>query len=404
MHRSKQRLYSITLVPRQVSLQALVREPRGVDVDHQLGLGRLQKAQYGSPQERRRYVERPHVAFARPGDGLRPNQVAPGVFTMNVPSRRFLYLAAGAAGLVARLRTAKAQAYPTGPVRIVVGFAPGINPDIIARLFAQSLSERFGQQFIVENRPGAASTIATEAVVRAPADGYTLLAMTSSNTVNATLYDRLSFNLVRDIAPVAGTVRLPSVMVVTPTFAAKTLPEFIAHAKANPGMLSMASPGTGTTAHVMGELFNAMTDIKLIHVPYRGSYVADLLAGQVQVVFSPVAQCIEYIKDGKMRALAVTGTTRSDALPDVPAIAEFVPGYEANVWDGIGAPRNTPRYIVEKLNKEINSILADPGMTARLALMGAEPMAITPAEFGKFIDDEIAKWAQVIKFARIKPE
>jgi tripartite-type tricarboxylate transporter receptor subunit TctC len=323
---------------------------------------------------------------------------------MKLPRRGFLHLAAGAAALPAVSRFAWAQIYPSRPVHIVVGFAAGINPDVIARLFAQSLSERFGQQFIVDNRPGAASTIGTETVVRAPADGYTLLAVTSSNTVNATLYNKLNFNFIRDIAPVAGTVRLPSIMAATPTFPAKTLLEFIAYAKANPGKVTMASPGTGTTAHVMGELFKAMTGVNMLHVPYRGTYMPDLLGGQVQVVFSPVAQSIEYVKAGTLRALAVTGATRSDALPNVPAVAEFVPGYEAYVWDGIGAPKNTPADIIEKLNKQINTVLADADMKARLAVLGTEPMVMTPSEFGKLIADETAKWAKVIKFAGIKPE
>ena len=323
---------------------------------------------------------------------------------MKLPRRNFLHLAAGAAALSAVSRFAWAQAYPTRAVHIVVGFAAGINPDIIARLIAQPLSERLGQQFIVENRPGAASTIGTEAVVRAPADGYTLLAVTSTNTVNTTLYDKLTYDFVRDIAPVAGTVRLPSVMAVTPSFPAKTVPEFIAYAKANAHKVTMASSGTGSAAHVMGELFKAMTGIDMLHVPYRGTYFPDLLSGLVQLVFIPIASVIEYIRGGKLRALAVTGARRSDALPDVPTVGEFVPGYEAYVWDGIGAPKSTPSGIVNKLNGAINASLADPNMQARFVGLGAEPMIMTPAEFGKFIVDETEKWAKVIKFAGIKPE
>jgi tripartite-type tricarboxylate transporter receptor subunit TctC len=323
---------------------------------------------------------------------------------MKLPRRQFLHLAAGAAVLPALSLRARAQTYPTRAVHIVVGFAAGINPDIVARLIAQPLSERLGQQFIVENRPGAASTIGTEAVVRAPADGYTLLAVTSTNTVNSTLYDKLTFDFVRDIAPVAGTVRLPSVMAVTPSFPAKTVPEFIAYAKANPHKVTIASPGTGSAAHVMGELFKAMTGIDMLHVPYRGTYFPDLLSGLVQLVFIPIATVIEYIRGGKLRALAVTGAKRSDTLPNVTTVGEFVPGYEAYVWDGIGAPKSTPSEIVNKLNGAINASLADPNMQARFVGLGAEPMIMTPAEFGKFIVDETEKWAKVIKFAGIKPE
>jgi tripartite-type tricarboxylate transporter receptor subunit TctC len=323
---------------------------------------------------------------------------------MKFPRRKFLHLAAGAAALPAVSRVAVALDYPTRPVHIVVGFAAGSNPDIIARLIAQALSEWLGQQFIVDDRPGAASNIGTEVVARAPADGYTLLAVVSTNTINATLYDNLNFNFSRDIAPVAGTVRLPGVMAVTPSFAAKSVPDFIAYAKANPGKVTMASAGTGTASHVTGELFKAMAGIDMLHVPYRGSYMPDLLSGQVQVVFSPVAQAIEFIRDGRLRALAVTTATRSDALPNVPAVAEFVAGYEAYVWDGIGAPRNTPAEIIDKLNKATNVSLADPSMKARLANLGAEPMIMTADEFGKFIAEETDKWAKVIKLAGIKPE
>jgi len=323
---------------------------------------------------------------------------------MKLPRRRFLNLTAAAAAFPATSHMALADSYPTRPVHIVVGFAAGINPDIIARLIAQPLSERLGQQFIVDDRPGAASNIGTEVVVRAQADGYTLLAVVSTNTINATLYDNLNFNFSRDIEPVAGTVRLPSVMAVTPLFPAKTVPDFIAYAKANPGKVTMASAGTGTASHVIGELFKVMTGIDMLHVPYRGSYMPDLLSGQVQVVFSPIAQSIDFIRDGRLRALAVTSATRSNALPDVPAVAEFVPGYEAYVWDGIGAPKNTPAEIIDKLNKAINISLADPDMKVRLSNLGAEPMLMTPGEFGKFIADEIEKWAKVIRAANIKAE
>lgn len=323
---------------------------------------------------------------------------------MRFPRRKFLHLAAGAAALPAVSRVAVALDYPTRPVHIVVGFPASSNPDIIARLIAQPLSERLGQQFIVDDRPGAASNIGTEVVVRAPADGYTLLAVVSTNTINATLYDNLTFNFSRDIAPVAATVRLPSVMAVTPSFPAKTVPDFIAYAKGNPGKVTMASAGTGTASHAMGELFKVMAGIDMLHVPYRGSYMPDLLSGQVQVVFSPLAQSIEFIRDDRLRALAVTTATRSDALPNVPAVAEFVPGYQAYVWDGIGAPRNTPVEIIDKLNKATNVSLADPNMKARLANLGAEPMIMTADEFGKFIAGETEKWAKVIKLAGIKPE
>jgi tripartite-type tricarboxylate transporter receptor subunit TctC len=323
---------------------------------------------------------------------------------MKVARRGFLGLAASAAALPTMSRTALALGYPTRPVHIIVGFAAGSNPDIIARLIAQPLSERLGQQFIVDDRPGAASNIGTEVVVRAPADGHTLLAVVSTNTINATLYDNLNFNFSRDIAPVAGTVRLPGVMVVTPSFPAKTVPDFIAYAKANPGKVTMASAGTGAASHVIGELFKVLVDIDMLHVPYHGSYMPDLLSGQVQVVFSPIAQSIEFIRDGRLRALAVTSATRSDALPEVPTVAEFVPGYEAYVWDGIGAPRDTPAEIIDKLNKVINVSLADPNMKARLANLGAEPMIMTPDEFGKFIAGEIEKWAKVIRAAKIKAE
>jgi tripartite-type tricarboxylate transporter receptor subunit TctC len=323
---------------------------------------------------------------------------------MKLTRRNFLNFVGGGTTLCALPRFVWALDYPTRPVHIVVGFAAGINPDIIARLFGRALSERLGQQFIVDDRPGAASNIGTEVVVRAPADGYTLLAVTSTNAVNAALYTDLKFNFIRDITPVAGTVRLPDVLAVTPSLPVKTLPELIEYAKANPGKVTVASTGTGTTAHVMCELFKSMAGIDMLHVPYRGSYVADLLAGQVQAVFSPTAQSIPFIRDGRLRALAVTSATRSQALPEIPAIAEYVPGYEAYVWDGIGAPNNTPAEIINTLNKAISTSLADDEMKARLADLGAEPMLMTPAQFGKFIADETEKWSKVIKFAGIRPD
>jgi len=323
---------------------------------------------------------------------------------MKLPRRKFLHLAAGAAALPVLPRVAAALDYPTRPVRIIVGFAAGTNADIVTRLFAQALSERLGQQFIVDNRSGAASTIGTEIVARAPADGYTLLAVTSTNAVNATFYDNLNYDFVRDIAPVAGTARLPSVIALTPSFPTRTVPEFIAYAKANPGKITMASSGTGSTAHLMGVLLKAMAGVDLLHVPYRGSYFPDLLSGQVQTVFVPIGAVIEFIRGGKLRALAVTGNTRSDALPDIPTVGEFVPGYEAFAWDGIGAPKGTPPDIIDKLNRSVAISLADPTMNVRLADLGTDPMPMTPSEFGKFIAEETEKWAKVIRAANIKPE
>jgi tripartite-type tricarboxylate transporter receptor subunit TctC len=326
---------------------------------------------------------------------------------VKLPHRRqFLQLATGAAALPALPRIARAQTYPTQPVRIVVGFAPGGAADIIARLMGQWLSERLGQQFVIENRPGAGSNIATEAVVRAAPDGYTLLLVVPPNAINATLYDKLNFNFIRDIAPVASIISQPQVMLVNPSFPAKTVPEFIAYAKANPGKINMASVGSGTDTHVYGELFKMMAGVNLVHVPYRGGAPAhtDLLGGQVQVYFGAIASSIEYIKAGKLRALAVTTATRSEALPDIPTVGEFVPGYEASGWWGVGAPRNTPAAIIEKLNKEINAGLADTKIKARLADMGATPIAGSSADFGKLIADETEKWGKVIRAANIKAE
>ena len=294
--------------------------------------------------------------------------------------------------------------YPTRPVRFIVGFPAGSATDIVGRLMAQSLSERFGQQFIVENRPGAGSNIAAEAVVRADPDGYTLLQVASPNAINATLYNNLGFNFIRDIAPVVGIFRYPYVMVVNSAVPAKTLAEFIAYAKANPGKIDMASAGNGTAPHIFGELFQMMTGVKMLHVPYRGSYFSDLIAGQVQVVFSPLPSTIGYIRAGTLRPLAVTTATRSYALPDIPAVGETVPSYEASSWQGVGAPKKTSAEIINKLNGEINAVLADPKMKARLAELGGDVLAGTPADFGKLIADETEKWARVIKSANIKPE
>jgi tripartite-type tricarboxylate transporter receptor subunit TctC len=325
---------------------------------------------------------------------------------MKLPRRKFLQLAAGAAALPALLRIARAQAYPTRPVHIIVGFAPGGATDIMARLIGQWLSERLGQPFVIENRPGANGNIGTEAVVRGAPDGYTLLLISPPHAINATLYDKLSFNFIRDIAPVAAIHREPDVMKVNPSVPVKTVPEFIAYAKANPGKINFASGGNGSPSHVSGELFKMMTGVNLVHVPYRGAGPAlvDLLGGQVQVNFSTMSSSIEYVRAGKLRALAVTTPTRSPVLPDVPTVAEFVPGYESSYWTGVGAPKNTPAEIVDKLNKEINAALADPKMKARLLDLGGTPMPMTPADFGKLIAEETEKWAKVVKFAGIKPE
>jgi tripartite-type tricarboxylate transporter receptor subunit TctC len=325
---------------------------------------------------------------------------------MKLPRRQFLHLAAGVAALPAISRIAMAQAYPTRPVRWIVGFAPGGGVDIIARLMGQWLSERLGQPFVIENRPGAGTNIATEAVVNAPPDGYTLLVANLANAINATLYEKLNFNFIRDIAPVAGIMRVPHVMVVNPSVPAKTIPEFIAYAKANPGKINMASGGVGGPSHVSGELFNMMAGVNMIHVPYRGVAPAltDLLGGQVQVTFGSMPSSIAYIRTGKLRALAVTTATRSEVLPDVPTVGEFVPGYEASGWYGIGAPKATPAEIVDKLNKEINAALADANMKARLADLGGTVLPGSASDFGKHIAEETEKWAKVVKFAGIKAD
>jgi tripartite-type tricarboxylate transporter receptor subunit TctC len=325
---------------------------------------------------------------------------------MKFSRRSFLHLAAGAAALPAASRIARAQAYPTRPVRLVVGFAAGGPTDITARLIGQWLSERLGQQFVVENRPGAGSNIAVEAVVRAPPDGYTLLIAGATNAVNATLYEKLNFNFVRDIAPVAGMIRVPLIMEVHPSVPANTVPELIAFAKANPGKINMGSGGNGTTLHVSGELFKMMTGIDMIHVPYRGAgpMLTDLLGGQVQVAFDPMPSSIEHVRAGRLRALAVTTATRSEALPHVPPVGDFVPGYESSTWYGVGAPKDTPAEIIEKLNKEINAGLADPKIKARLADLGNIGLALSPAGFGKLITDETEKWGKVVKFSGAKPD
>jgi tripartite-type tricarboxylate transporter receptor subunit TctC len=325
---------------------------------------------------------------------------------MKLPRRTFLHLAASAVALPAVLRVAWAQANPTRPVRIIVGFAPGGTADIIARLMGQWLSERLGRPFVIENRSGGATNIATETVARAPADGYTLLMVGTTQAINATLYDKLNFHFIRDIAPVAGIVVGPNVMVVSPSVPATTVSEFIAYAKANAGKLNMASGGIGSTGHVSGELFKMMAGINIGHVPYRGGGAAltDLLAGQVQVYFSPLPAAIEYIRAGKLRALAVTTAARSEALPDIATVAEFVPDYEASVWVGIGAPKATPAEIVDQLNKEVNAALDDPKMKARLADLGGTPLPGSPAQFGKLIAEETEKWGKVIRAANIKAE
>jgi tripartite-type tricarboxylate transporter receptor subunit TctC len=326
--------------------------------------------------------------------------------TMELPRRRFLHLAAGAAALPAVSRIAMAQNYPARPVRLVVGFAAGQAIDIVARLVAQWLSDRLGQQFIVENRPGAGGNIATESVVRAPADGYTLMVIGANNAINATLYENLNFSVIRDIAPVAGIYRVPQVMEVNPAFPAKTVPEFLAFAKANPGKINFASAGNGSVAHVTGELFKMMTGINMQHVPYRGAPAAltDLIGGQVHVMFDNIPSSIEHIRAGRLRPLAVSTTRRLDLLPDLPTLAEFVPGFETGAFAGLGAPKDTPVEVIGRLNREINAGLADPRVSARLIDLGGMPLAVSPAEFGKLIADETEKWGKAVKFSGAKPD
>jgi tripartite-type tricarboxylate transporter receptor subunit TctC len=335
--------------------------------------------------------------------------IASGIFeknTMKLPRRQFLRLTAGAAALSAVSHFAWAQAYPTRPVRLVVGFPPGGGTDITARLIGQWLSERLGQQFVIENRPGAGSNIATEGVVRAAADGYTLLLVSAAHAINATLYDRLNYNFLRDIAPIAGVIRLPNVMEVNPSLPPKSVSEFLAYARSNPGKINFASGGNGTAQHLAGELFKMMTGVDMVHVPYRGAAPAltDLIGGQVQVMFGDMPSSIEYVRTGKLCALAVTTAMRAEALLDLPPVADFVPGYEASTWYGLGVPRNTPAEIVDRLNKEINAALSDPKIKARLADLGGTVLSGSPADFGKLIADETEKWGKVIRAANIKPE
>ena len=325
---------------------------------------------------------------------------------MKLQRRQFFHLAAGSAALSALSHVARAQAYPTRPVRIIVGFAAGGASEIIARLMGQWLSERLGQQFIVDNRPGAGGNVGAEAVTRAPADGYTLHVFGQEAAINATLYDKLNFNFIRDIAPIATIALEPGVMVLNPSVPAKTVPEFIAYANNNPGKINMASGGIGTLSHVLGEQFKLATGVKMVHVPYRGGGPAatDLIAGQVQVEFASTSPTIGYIRAGTLRALAVTTATRWEGLPDIPTVGDFVPGYEATFWRGIGAPKNTPTEIIDKLNREVRAVLVDPSFKARLADLGFIPMTMTPADFGKLIADETEKWGKVIRAASIKPE
>jgi tripartite-type tricarboxylate transporter receptor subunit TctC len=325
---------------------------------------------------------------------------------MKILRRQVLHLAAGAVALPAVSRFAWAQTYPSRPVHFIVAFAPGGTNDIVARLIGQSLSERLGQPFIIENRAGAGSNIGTEVVVRAPPDGYMLLVVGAPNAINATLYEKLPFEFIRDIAPVASILNVPLVMEVNPSVPATTVREFIAYAKANPGKINYASGGIGGVTHVAGELFKMLAGVEMLHVPYRGEVPAlvDLLGGQVQVMFPTATASIEYIKAGKLRALGVTTASRSEALPDLPTVGDFVPGYEATAWLGVGAPRNTPAPIVDRLNKEINAVLSDPKMKARLADLGGTVLAGSPADFGKLIVDETEKWAKVVKLSGAKPE
>jgi tripartite-type tricarboxylate transporter receptor subunit TctC len=323
---------------------------------------------------------------------------------MRASRRQYLRSSVGAAALAILVRGASAFDYPGRPARIVVGFPAGTSSDITARLIAQWLSRRLGQQFVVENRPGAGTNIATDTVVHASPDGYTLLWVTQTNAINATLYDNLNFNFIRDIEPVASILRVPAVMMVNPSVPAKTVPEFIAYAKANPGKINMSSPGSGSINHVAGEMFKMMAGVNLVHIPYRSSQFPDLLAGQVQVTFNPLPSSLDFIRSGKLRALAVTSATRSDALPDVPTVGEFLPGYEATAWFGIGAPKNTPAEIVEILNETINAGLADPQLKAHLIDLGGAPAPSSAADFRSFIASETEKWAKVVKFSGAKPE
>jgi tripartite-type tricarboxylate transporter receptor subunit TctC len=325
---------------------------------------------------------------------------------MKLSRRSLLHLSAGAVALPALSRRARAQTYPVRPIRLIIGYTPGGSADITARLTGQWLSERLGQSVIVESRPGGGTNIATEAVVRAPPDGYTLLLVAPANAINATLYDKLSFDFLRDIVPVAGIIRFPNVVDVNPSLPVKSIPELIAYAKTNPGKLNMASSGNGSTIHMSGELFKMMTGINMVHVPYRGGAPAltDLIAGQVHVMFDNLPTSAEHVRSGRLRGLAVTGTARSHVLPDLPTVADFLPGYEASAWYGLGAPRNTPAAVVDRLNDAVNAILADPTSQGRFAELGASLLPGSPADFGKLLADETEKWGKVVKFAGAKPD
>jgi len=325
---------------------------------------------------------------------------------MKLSRRSLLHLSAGAVALPALSRRARAQTYPVRPIRLIIGYTPGGSADITARLTGQWLSERLGQSVIVESRPGGGTNIATEAVVRAPPDGYTLLLVAPANAINATLYDKLSFEFLRDIVPVAGIIRFPNVVDVNPSLPVKSIPELIAYAKTNPGKLNMASSGNGSTIHMSGELFKMMTGINMVHVPYRGGAPAltDLIAGQVHVMFDNLPTSAEHVRSGRLRGLAVTGTARSHVLPDLPTVADFLPGYEASAWYGLGAPRNTPAAVIDRLNDAVNAILADPTSQGRFAELGASLLPGSPADFGKLLADETEKWGKVVKFAGAKPD
>jgi tripartite-type tricarboxylate transporter receptor subunit TctC len=325
---------------------------------------------------------------------------------MKLSRRSLLHLSAGAVALPALSRRARAQTYPARPIRLIIGYTPGGSADITARLTGQWLSERLGQSVIVESRPGGGTNIATEAVVRAPPDGYTLLLVAPANAINATLYDKLSFDFLRDIVPVAGIIRFPNVVDVNPSLPVKSIPELIAYAKTNPGKLNMASSGNGSTIHMSGELFKMMTGINMVHVPYRGGAPAltDLIAGQVHVMFDNIPTSAEHVRSGRLRGLAVTGAARSHVLPDLPTVADFLPGYEASAWYGLGAPRNTPAAVIDRLNDAVNAILADPTSQGRFAELGASLLPGSPADFGKLLADETEKWGKVVKFAGAKPD
>jgi tripartite-type tricarboxylate transporter receptor subunit TctC len=325
---------------------------------------------------------------------------------MKLSRRSLLHLSAGAVALPALSRRARAQTYPARPIRLIIGYTPGGSADITARLTGQWLSERLGQSVIVESRPGGGTNIATEAVVRAPPDGYTLLLVAPANAINATLYDKLNFEFLRDIVPVAGIIRFPNVVDVNPSLPVKSIPELIAYAKTNPGKLNMASSGNGSTIHMSGELFKMMTGINMVHVPYRGGAPAltDLIAGQVHVMFDNLPTSAEHVRSGRLRGLAVTGTARSHVLPDLPTVADFLPGYEASAWYGLGAPRNTPAAVIDRLNDAVNAILADPTSQGRFAELGASLLPGSPADFGKLLADETEKWGKVVKFAGAKPD